>query len=261
MGMNLSMIGEDLLPQYTAALDDAVQEQFGQLCDNELSMDTFSYYTSVSAVFSSRIEGEPVELDSYIKHKRLGGHLLPDYTRKTDDLYDAYSLAKRSTLTMDNLLAAHALLTKHILKKGRQGVVRTGNMFVLTNDGRIEYVAADPHTLSKEIKRLFGEVEGLLAAELSFEEVLYYAAMLHLVFVKIHPFEDGNGRTARLLEKWFMAQKLGDKAWFVQSERYYYEHHHEYDANIRKLGQEYDTLNYAEALPFLLMLPASVGMR
>jgi Fic family protein len=28
----------------------------------------------------------------------------------------------------------------------------------------------------------------------------------------------GNGRTARLLEKWFLAEKLGAKAWFVESE-------------------------------------------
>jgi Fic family protein len=261
MAIKLSMIGQDLLPQYTAAVDNAVQQQFGQLCDNELSMDTFSFYTSVSAVFSSKIEGEPIELDSYIKHKRLGAHFLPDYTRKTDDLYDAYSFAKQSTLTLKNLLEAHTLLTKHILKKSRQGAVRTGNMFVLTNDGRIEYVAADPQKVQAVMQLLFVDVETLLAAPLSFAEVLYYAAMIHLVFVKIHPFEDGNGRTARLLEKWFMAQKLGDKAWFVQSERYYYEHHHQYYTNIRQLGQEYDSLNYTAALPFLLMLPSSVGMR
>jgi len=32
---------------------------------------------------------------------------------------------------------------------------------------------------------------------------LFFAALIHLVFVKIHPFDDGNGRAARLLEKWF----------------------------------------------------------
>ncbi|MBL0098191.1 MAG: Fic family protein [Bacteroidetes bacterium] len=35
--------------------------------------------------------------------------------------------------------------------------------------------------------------------------------MIHLVFVKIHPLNDGNGRSARLIEKWFLAQKLGKK--------------------------------------------------
>ena len=67
----------------------------------------------------------------------------------------------------------------------------------------------------------------------------------------------GNGRCARLIEKWFLAQKLGDKAWFVDSERHYYQQHQTYYKNIRSLGLEYPDLDYSKALPFLLMLPNS----
>jgi Fic family protein len=79
------------------------------------------------------------------------------------------------------------------------------------------------------------------------------------VFVKIHPFEDGNGRAARLLEKWFIAEKMRHKAWFMQTEKYYYTQHQTYYNNIWLLGLEYDTLDYSKALPFLLMLPASIA--
>lgn len=84
--------------------------------------------------------------------------------------------------------------------------------------------------------------------------------MLHLVFVKIHPWNDGNGRSARLIEKWFIAQKLGDKAWFIQSEKNYYQQHQTYYKNIRALGLEYPYLDYSKALPFLLMLPGSLNI-
>ena len=53
-------------------------------------------------------------------------------------------------------------------------------------------------------------------------EVFYYAALIHLVFVKIHPFQDGNGRTARLMEKWFLIEKIGQIATSVQLEKNYY---------------------------------------
>lgn len=258
MKMKLQIIPTDLLEDYKAQVGDSIQLNFESLQDSELSMDTFSFYTSVSAVFSSKIEGENIELDSYVKHKRLGAHFLPDYTRKIDDLYDAYIFAQGSILNANNIAQAHVLLTGHLLQKEQQGNIRTGNMYVMSNDGKIEYVAALPNKVKTEMQKFYADLEWLLGAELDFKQVLFFAAMIHLVFVKIHPFEDGNGRTARLLEKWFLAQKLGSKAWFIQSERNCYNEHQTYYTNIRHLGLEYEDLDYTRALPFLLMLPQSI---
>ncbi|MGM0377512.1 MAG: Fic family protein, partial [Bacteroidota bacterium] len=73
------------------------------------------------------------------------------------------------------------------------------------------------------------------------------------VFVKIHPFQDGNGRTARLLEKWFLIEKIGQKATAIQLEKNYYKKIKEYYFNIRKIGLEYEELDYEKSLDFLLM--------
>jgi hypothetical protein len=56
-----------------------------------------------------------------------------------------------------------------------------------------------------------------------------------------------------------LAEKLGNQAWRVQSERYYYHQHQTYYQNIRQLGIDYESLNYGNALPFLQMLPAAIG--
>jgi Fic family protein len=124
----------------------------------------------------------------------------------------------------------------------------------------IQFEAALWSEVDLLMKNLWSDINFLLKQNLTVEEVFYYAAYLHLVFVKIHPWHDGNGRTARLIEKWFIAQHLGEKAWFLQSEKNYYLHHQTYYKNLRALGLEYPELDYSKALPFLLMLPNALKL-
>lgn len=258
MTVPLKIIPTTLLKDYKANFNPDIKTAFENLHDSDLSIENFSFYTSVSAVFSSKIEGEAIELDSFIKHKRFGVNYRPDYTQKIDDLYNAYEFAKSNSLSADTLIQAHVLLTKNILHPSEQGKSRKGNMFVMTDDGRIEYVAATPDSVESEMNKFYEDLEYLLDAEIKFEEAFFYASLLHLVFVKIHPLNDGNGRSARLLEKWFLAEKLGQKAWFIQSEKNYYNQHQTYYNNIRILGLEYEELDYSKAIDFFQMLPASL---
>lgn len=247
-----------LLNDYLKRLDSSLTQKFRNLRDSELSVNTFSFYTSVSAVFSSKIEGEDIELDSFIKHKKWGVEFLPDHTQKIDDLYEAYLFAQQTELNAATIEQAHALITQHILQERNRGKVRTQNMYVTTSDGKIEYVACSPIALRAEIYKLYNDIALLINTNLSFEESFFFASFIHLIFVKIHPFADGNGRTARLLEKWFLAQKLGANVWFIQSEKYYYQNHQTYYNNIRLMGLEYELLDYSKAMPFLLMLAESL---
>ena len=261
MKHQLTILSSDLPSKYLEKVPNDLKAAFDALQDAEISTDTFSFYTSVSSVFSSKIEGEMIELDSYIKHKKFGIEFSPDYTKKIDDLYEAYTFAKSNALNEDNIRKAHALLSKNILTKNKQGKYRTQNMYVSTPDGRIEYVAASPFELETEMEKFYTDLSLLLERKMTIEEVFFFASMIHLVFVKIHPWNDGNGRSARLIEKWFLAQKLGGKAWFLQSEKIYYNKHQTYYSNIRLLGLEYPTLDYNKALPFLLMLPSAVAIK
>lgn len=254
----LQIIPTGLLPAYLEQVPPGLQAAFDALQEAEISTGTFSFYVSVSSVFSSKIEGEDIELDSYLKHKRFGIEFQPDYTKKIDALYDAYAFAQTHEMNEENMAEAHKILSKHLVAKNWQGKFRTHNMYVTTPDGRIEYVAASPFEVEAEMKKLYADLAVLLKAALSLEEVFFYAACIHLVFVKIHPWNDGNGRSARLYEKWFLAQKLGYKAWFLQSEKMYYRQHQRYYNHIRRLGLEYPELDYHQALPFLLMLPSAL---
>ncbi|HAH53741.1 MAG TPA: hypothetical protein DCM02_00230 [Flavobacterium sp.] len=254
----MKIISEKLLEDYTKNFPQGLEEKFSTLCDAQISTESFSFYTSVASVFSSKIEGEEIELDSYIKHKKFGMEFLPDYTKKIDDLYNAYSFAKENTLNKSTIAQAHTLLAKNIVAKNQQGNHRYQNMYITNDEGRIEYVAALPSQVDDEMSKFYDDIECLLKRDLSFVEVFYFASMIHLVFVKIHPWNDGNGRSGRLLEKWFLSEKIGAKSWFVQSEKYYYQNHQLYYDNLRRLGFDYDSLNYSKAMPFLEMLPKSL---
>ena len=256
--LQLEILPITLLQDYLKQIPRDICEKFEALTDSPLSAKTFSFYTSVSAVYSSKIEGEDMEMDSYLKHKMLGVKFLPDHTQKIDDLYEAYQYAQKTPLNKAGVKKAHALLTRHILQIPSRGKIRTGNMYVMTPDGKIEYVACPPDMVKAAMKKLYRDISALIESQLSIEETFFFASLIHLVFVKIHPFDDGNGRTARLLEKWFIAQKLGDKAWFIQSEKHYYNQHQTYYNNLRALGLEYELLDYSKAMPFLLMLSGSV---
>jgi Fic family protein len=255
--IEMKSIQEKLFPEYLLQIRD-VSERFDGLRDAEISTETFSFYTSVSSVFSSKIEGEDIELDSFIKHKNFGIEFQPDYTKKIDDLYEAYQFAKDTDLNKKNILTAHQILSRNILQPHLQGVYRKDKMYVITDEGQIEYIAASPFEVPREMERFHEELDLLKSEDMDPKLVFFYAALIHLVFVKIHPMNDGNGRLARLLEKWFISEKLGEKAWFLQSEKMYYQQHQAYYNTIRKLGWEFETLNYEKALDFLLMLPQSL---
>jgi len=256
MKNKLQIIPTDLLTAYLEQVPKGLQAAFDALQDAEISTDTFSFYTSVSAMASSKIEGEQMEIDSYIKHKMLNIEYMQDLVEKPNDLYNAYLFAQKNELTEKNFMETHKLLSAHLLEPNKRGVCRTGNMVVMEHKTfRIQYEAAMWSEVKPLFAKLWKDIEHLKKEKLSIEEVFFFASFIHIVFVNIHPFEDGNGRAGRLLEKWFLAQMLGEKAWYLQSELHYYKNVNSYYHNLNKLGMFYEQLDYSKALPFLLMLP------
>jgi Fic family protein len=257
--MDLQIIPTTLLKDYLKEVPAELQEKFDALKDAAISTDIFSFYTSVSAMASSKIEGEQMEIDSYVKHKMLNIEYQPDLVQKPNDLYGAYLFAQKNELTQSNFLKSHTLIASHLLPKSKHGVCRTGNMVVMEHKtGRIQYEATPADQVKKLFDVLWQDIEQLKKQKLTHQEVFYFASFIHIVFVNIHPFEDGNGRAGRLLEKWFISEKLGVRAWYVQSELNYYTNVNDYYKNLNRLGVIYEQLDYAQALPFLLMLPNSI---
>ena len=137
-----------------------------------------------------------------------------------------------------------------------RGRYRNDKIGVFGESGLV-YLAVEKKFVESLMQEFLSDIVELTKRKLTEAESFYFASFIHLRFAHIHPFRDGNGRTARLLEKWFLAKTLGENFWKISSEKYYKEHQSDYYRNIN-LGINFYELDYSKCIPFLAMLPNSL---
>jgi Fic family protein len=213
----------------------------------------------MSSVNSSMIEGVNIDMNSFYRANAFETfHFNKDYLQ-VKDLIEAYNFANFNKLTPGNVLKTHGIITKTLLPDIYQGVLRDKEIIVKNNlTGKVVYSGCPVAKLKKEYSTFIKEVCILAKMELNETEVFYYAALLHFMFAAIHPFADGNGRAARLLEKWFLAAHIGTNAWAIPTEYMYNKRKAKYYKNLASVGNSYETLIPGKILDFLMMLPHSL---
>jgi Fic family protein len=217
-----------------------------------------SFSNDASAVASAAIEGNTIDLNFYLnsRHIRELREQRPRDFAEIECLVAAYEFAERSVLTEPALLEAHRIAMRASLTGSHCGVYRTQLMFVHSALG-ITYAAVEPQFVEPKMSELFAEVAVVLEKrnDTPPHEAFQKAAFLHLLIAKIHPFQDGNGRMARLAEKWLLASILGEPAWKLPSESYYLRHRSAYYEGLQRLGPNYYDTDYRLAGEFLALLP------
>lgn len=256
MVYELTILKQEYFKDYKTQLKVDVDSAFAKLKKQSQSLDDFKFYLANSAVHSSNIEGNTVSFDTYLKSSEFNLHLKTKEIKEIEDLIAAYQFARENNLTLDNILKAHEILTQSILIKKERGKIRKVKVGV-RSDGRLIYLAVEPELIKQELEKLFAVISILVKTKLTTTEIFYFAAYIHLVFVSIHPFVDGNGRATRLIEKWFLAKMLGDNAWCITSEKNYWDNRQTYYRNLQ-IGANYYLVKYEKSIPFLLMLPDSL---
>ena len=256
MTLQLKIIRQDLFDEYRKQLKVDIETAFASIKKKAQTVEDFKFYLANSAVHSSNIEGNTISFDTYLKASEFSLHLKTKEIREIEDLISAYQFARENELTLENILKAHEILTTSILVKKERGKIRKVKVGV-RSDGRLIYLAVEPEFVKRELIKLLSDISVLLKTKLTTTEIFYYAAIIHLVFVNIHPFVDGNGRATRLIEKWFLAKKLGDNSWFITSEKNYWDNRPTYYKNLQ-LGVNYYEVKYEMSIPFLTMLPDSL---
>lgn len=256
MSLSLQIIDTSLLKTYSNGINVDLKKKLSALKKVKMPF-KFDFYEVSASTYSSNIEGNTTSLDSFLRFISSKAIKRTKEIKEIEDLVKAYAFAKKNQLSRSNFMKTHALLSKELVIAGFRGKLRKGNVVVGGKDG-ITYVAIDHKELKKEFNTFFDDIEFLLAQKLSTKEVFYFASMIHLVFVKIHPFVDGNGRAARLLEKWFLSSFEGKKTWMAETEKYYWENRKAYYKNLM-IGYDYESTNYKKGMNFIKMLPKSLN--
>ena len=67
--MCFKILTSEMLLEFTLKVKDSPINKLNRMQTLELPVDYFQFYKSVSSVYSSKIEGEDIDFDSYFKHR------------------------------------------------------------------------------------------------------------------------------------------------------------------------------------------------
>ncbi len=175
-----------------------------------------------STHYSTRIEGNQltlIETEQVIQQ----GRLFPDLERDVKEVKRYYQALQqvekwvegKQKLTETRIRKIHALLFTG--RRARPTPYRDGQNVIRDANGSIVYMPPE----ADDVPKLMG---GLLDWVHRSEQALpipVIAGVAHYQFVTIHPFYDGNGRTARTLATWLLYQGGYDLGKLYALEEFY----------------------------------------
>ena len=172
-----------------------------------------------SSLFSTRIEGNPLELSDLEEGKKEDEKKLEVF-----NIVDSVKILDRISskkITKNLILRLHAKVLHRISPDA--GSFRNEASAIFNQAGVAVYVPPAPWDIPALVDRLLRYIN-------SNKEIfpLINAFVSHLIFEKIHPFLDGNGRVGRLFIAAVLKSKGWDFAFTVPFEKYLDEHKDEY---------------------------------
>ncbi|MBF8249937.1 MAG: Fido protein [Candidatus Levybacteria bacterium] len=172
-----------------------------------------------SSLFSARIEGSTLQISDF----DFGNETEEDKKKEIFNIVNAIKNVDKNikkNITNNLILQLHALVLQDLSPDA--GHLRTEISAIFNQAGIAVYMPPPPSQISK----LLNDLLAYMTAEQRFP--LIAAFVSHLIFEKIHPFLDGNGRVGRLLISAILKSKNWDFTFAVPFEEYLDEHKDEY---------------------------------
>jgi len=128
----------------------------------------------------------------------------------------------KHSITVEELLILHKTVINGLVDKEKVGEFRPADVYVLDDLGDGREVLRFKAPPAEDVHKLINElIDWLERSKKEGIHPIIRAAVLHLQFVSIHPFTDGNGRVARLLTQLQMYRDGWDFRKILVLEDYY----------------------------------------
>ena len=153
-----------------------------------------------------------------------------------------------SDITLEDILELHRIITDRLLDKTRNGKIRKNPVYIENQDHELLYTAIDADKVKIALDEL---TEWVKDSQFSVHPVII-AAIIHFRLAAIHPFSDGNGRTARALTSLFLALNQYDCNGSLVLDSYYASDRQAYYGVLQLVnGKDYATSVKADLTPWL----------
>lgn len=195
-----------------------------------------------SAHSSTAIEGNPLSFEEVsalaagreVMVRRKDKHEVLNYLEALERIPE---FAKRAALTVDDFLKVHKTVTKDTLENPEDEGVFRNRQVVVGNRITGEIIFTPP--LTEDVPKLVEEfLEWFNSKEVNDIDAVIEAGVTHYEIARIHPFIDGNGRTARIMAALVLYKRGFDVKRFFALDDYYDQDRRSYYAALKKVDQK-----------------------
>ena len=151
-------------------------------------------------------------------------------------------------IALDDILKLHQIITDRLLDSTRNCKIRHRPVYIENEQHQIIYTAVDAPRVKNELIDLLNWVKD---NQFVLHPVII-GAIIHFHLAAIHPFSDGNGRTARATTALYLALAHYDNDGTLALDTYYASDRPSYYAILRRLsGENYTSSQQADLTPWL----------
>jgi len=200
---------------------------------------------------STSIEGNPLTLEQV--KKLLIGNEIAAWQKDKDEVLnyvgaleyiDKLGEKKVKNITEEIILKIHQINTKNILPMDQSGFYRKIPVAVVNGYGEVVFQPPSENKIASLMKDFVSWLNSSQAREL-YPVIL--SGISHYEFARIHPFVDGNGRTARALSTLILYLKGFDTKRFFALDDYYNEDRGRYYGALQTVDHKtLDTTKWLE---------------